>query len=769
MNNLFTSTILTMGLSFSAISAGSEPYKNPDLADEVRVDDLLSRMTLIEKIGQMSQFVGPEHIARSEKNMTLEEMQAGDTFGMYPNLHSSQIPNVIKKGRVGSFLHVKNPKEANFLQQHASQSRLGIPLLIGIDAIHGNGLVTGATIYPSPIGMASTWNLDLVKKANTETAIEVRANGAHWAFTPNIDIARDARWGRVGETFGEDKFLVSEMGVAVIDGLQQGDFSSETSVLSTAKHFVAGSDPINGLNLSPMDVSMRSLREDYFPPFKRAIEAGAFTLMAAHNEVNGVPAHGNRFLLTEVLRDEWDFQGFVVSDWLDVERLKTYHRTARTFKEAVFQSVDAGMDMHMHGPKFLMPLSRLVRQGRIPESRIDAAVRPILLAKFRLGLFENALVDESAAKELMFNKQHKQTALELARQGIVLLKNSNNILPLPAGKRIFVTGPNADNHSIMGDWVLRQPEENITTIVEGLKEVAKGSTKVDYFDLKGSVKSINPKQITKAAKRAKSADVAIVVVGSNPLRYDRKGKTSGENVARSSIGLFGQQLELVQAIQASGTPTIVVLINGRPLAEPWIVENVDALIEAWEPGAMGGKALAEIVFGEVNPSGKLPITIPYSVGHMQAIYNHKPSALVRKYADSPTGNLYEFGYGLGYSQFEYENLRLSSDEIDKTQSTKLFVTVRNTGKYAGDEVAQLYIRDKFSQVTRPVKELKGFERVSLKPGESREIDFEITPDMLAYYDLNMNWVVEPGGFSIMVGGSSRKRDLKSLRLKVVEN
>jgi beta-glucosidase len=769
MNKLFTLSTLTIGLAFSAISAGLEPYKNSSLADEARVDDLLSRMTLIEKIGQMSQFVGPEHIARSEKNMTLEEMQAGDTYGMYPNLHSSQIPNVIKKGRVGSFLHVKTPKEANFLQKHASQSRLGIPLLIGIDAIHGNGLVNGATIYPSPIGMASTWNLDLVKKANTETAKEVRANGAHWAFTPNIDIARDARWGRVGETFGEDKFLVSEMGVAVIDGLQQGDFSSETSVLSTAKHFVAGSDPINGLNLSPMDVSMRSLREDYFPPFKRAIEAGAFTLMAAHNEVNGVPAHGNRFLLTEVLRDEWDFQGFVVSDWLDVERLKTYHRTARTFKEAVYQSVDAGMDMHMHGPKFLMPLARLVRQGRIPESRIDDAVRPILLAKFRLGLFENSLVDESAAKKLMFNDEHQQTALELARQGIVLLKNKDNILPLTPGKRIFVTGPNADNHSIMGDWVLRQPEENITTIVEGLKEVAKSSTKVDYFDLKGSVKRIEPEQIAKAAKRAKSADMAIVVVGSNPLRYDRKGKTSGENVARSSIGLFGNQLELVQAIQASGTPTIVVLINGRPLAEPWVVENVDALIEAWEPGAMGGRALAEIVFGEVNPSGKLPITIPYSVGHMQAIYNHKPSALVRKYEDAPTGNLYEFGYGLSYSQFEYDNLRLSSDEIDKTQSTKLFVTVRNTGKYAGDEVAQLYIRDKFSQVTRPVKELKGFKRVSLKPGEAREIDFEITPDMLAYYDLNMNWVVEPGAFSIMVGGSSRRSDLKSRRLKVVEN
>ena len=769
MKTVYPLSILTIGLFTSIISYSSEPYKNPDLSDEARVDDLLSRMTLIEKVGQMSQFVGPEHIARSEKNMTIEEMQAGDTFGIYPNLHSTQIPDVIKKGRVGSFLHVKTPKEANFLQKHAIQSRLGIPLLIGIDAIHGNGLVKGATIYPSPITMASSWNLDLVEQASIETAKEVRANGAHWAFTPNIDIARDARWGRVGETFGEDKYLVAEMGVAVINGLQQGDFSSDTSVLSTAKHFVAGSDPVNGLNLSPMDVSMRSLREDYFPPFKRAIEAGAFTLMAAHNEVNGVPAHGNRFLLTEVLRDEWDFQGFVVSDWLDVERLKTYHRTAPTFKEAVYQSVDAGMDMHMHGPKFLTPLLRLVKQGRIPESRIDAAVRPILLAKFRLGLFENPMVNMSDAKKLMFNKDHKQTALELARQGIVLLKNADNILPLPAGKRIFITGPNADNHSIMGDWVLPQPEKNITTMVEGLREVAKGSTKIDYFDLEGSVKAIKPKQITKAAKRAKSADVAIIVVGSNPLRYDRKGKTSGENVARSSIGLFGQQLELVKAIQASGTPTIVVFVNGRPLAEPWIVENVDALIEAWEPGAMGGQALAEIVFGEVNPSGKLPITVPYSVGHMQAIYNHKPSALVRKYADAPTHNLYEFGYGLSYSQFKYNNIRLSKSKVAKNESTKLSVSVKNIGQYAGDEVVQLYIRDKFSEVTRPVKELKGFKRVSLEPGQERVVDFDITPDMLAYYNLDMNWVVEPGDFKIMVGGSSRNKDLKSVRLKVKNN
>jgi len=559
------------------------------------------------------------------------------------------------------------------------------------------------------------------------------------------------------------------MGVAVINGLQQGDFIGDNKVLATAKHFVAGGDPVNGLNLSPMDLSIRSLRGDHFPPFKRAIDAGVFTFMAAHNEVNGVPAHANRFLFTEVLRDEWDFQGFVVSDWLDVERLKTLHRTAPTFKEAVYQSIDAGIDMHMHGPKFLKPLVELVKEGRISESRIDAAVRPMLLAKFRLGLFENAQVDASMAEKMMFTEEHKNTALDLARQSIVVLKNADDILPLQAGKRIFITGPNADNHSIMGDWVLNQPEKNITTIVEGFREVAAGSTEIDYFDLGGSVKRIEGDQITRAASQAKSADVAIVVVGSNPLRYDRKGKTSGENVARSSIGLFGQQLDLVKAIHASGTPTIVVLVNGRPLAEPWIVENVSALIEAWEPGAEGGKALAEIVFGEINPSGKLPMTIPYSVGHLQAIYNHKPSAIVRRYADAPTENLHEFGDGLSYTQFEYGKVSLSHSTINESESTKASVTLLNRGKRAGDEVVQLYIRDDYSLVTRPVKELKGFTRVSLEAGETRKIHFDITPDMLSYFDIDMNWRIEAGDFTIMVGGSSRDRDLKFVKLSVVSD
>lgn len=764
MKKIFLSGVL-FSFATMTMAAPIADYKNPRLSAEARADDLLSRMTLTEKVGQMCQYVGIEHIKKSEKYLTLEEMRAGDAYSVYPNLHSSKMPDLIRRGEIGSFLHVVDPKEANQLQQYASESRLGIPLIIGIDAIHGNGLVNGSTIYPSPLTMASSWNLDLVRQANVETAIEMRANGAQWSFTPNIDIARDPRWGRVGETFGEDTFLVSEMGVAVIEGLQQGDFSGDKKVLANAKHFVAGGEPINGLNLSPMDISLRSLKQDHFPPFKRAVDVGVFSFMAAHNEVSGVPAHANRFLFTEVLRDDWGFEGFVVSDWMDIERLKGLHRVAETQIEAVFQAVDAGLDMHMHGPRFLKPLLKLVEQGRISEARINAAVRPILIAKFRLGLFENAQVDAAAASSIMFNAQHQQTALKLARQGIVLLKN-DQLLPLTTGQKIFVTGPNANNHTIMGDWVFKQPEENITTIVEGLKAVAKPSTSIDYLDVGSQVKTLDPTLFVEAAERAKVADVAIVVVGSNALRYDRKGKTAGENVARSSINLYGQQLSLVQAIQATGTPTIVVLINSRPIAEPWLVDNVDALIEAWEPGALGGQALAEIIFGEVNPSGKLPITIPRSVGHLQAIYNHKPSTYARRYVDAPTKNLFEFGDGLSYTQFTYSQPTLSTSRIAENESARLSVTVTNSGDRDGDEVVQLYIRDNFSRVTRPVKELKGFQRIHLKAKQSREIIFDITPDTLAYYDLNMEWRVEPGDFTIMVGSSSRKRDLQTVTLTV---
>jgi beta-glucosidase len=722
-------------------------------------------MSLEEKIGQMAQYVGIEHVAKSEKNMSIEELRKSDARGFYPNLHSSQMPDVIESGKVGSFLHVVTAKEANMLQRYAQNSRLGIPLIIGIDAIHGNALVRGATVYPAPMAMASSWNLDLVRRANIQTAAEMRATGSHWSFTPNIDIARDPRWGRVGETFGEDSYLVGEMGVATIEGLQQGDFIGTTKVIANAKHWVAGGDPINGINLSPMDISLRTLREDFFPPFKRAIDVGVFTFMAAHNEVNGIPAHSNRFILTDVLRDEWGFKGFVVSDWMDVGRLHTFHRTATSQKDSVRQAVNAGIDMHMHGPSFLPPLVELVQEGLVSEDVIDRAVEPILFAKFKLGLFENPFVDTSLIRETLFSEEHQQTALDLAREGIVLLTNKKQILPLNENLKIFVTGPNANSDAILGDWVLPQPPENITTVVEGLKAIKSNS--VDYFDVGNQVKFLSQKDISAAAARAAKADVSVVVVGENPLRYDRKGKTTGENVARSSLDLFGEQLDLIKSVKSAGKPVIVVLVNGRPIAEPWLVDNVDAIIEAWEPGAKGGQAIAEIVLGLVNPSGKLPMTIPYSVGHGQAIYDHKPSAYRHKYVDAPTRNLFEFGYGLSYTTFSYDKPRLERSRISSDQSTSVSVNVSNTGSVTGDEIVQLYIRDNFSQVTRPVKELKGFKKIKLSPGESKRVSFTITPEMLSYYNLDMQYVVEPGKFTLMLGSSSRNSDLKKVYLEVI--
>ncbi|MDG2392875.1 MAG: glycoside hydrolase family 3 C-terminal domain-containing protein, partial [Thalassotalea sp.] len=558
----------------------------------------------------------------------------------------------------------------------------------------------------------------------------------------------------------------AKMGVATVEGLQQTDFKGYDKVIANAKHFVGGGDSINGLNIAPLDVSERTLRQDYFPPFKEVIDAGVFTIMAAHNEVNGVPSHGNKFLLNDVLRGEWDFPGFVVSDWLDVDRLKTLHKVVPTHKDAVHLTVDSGMDMNMHGPQFAGPIIELVNEGRLTEERIDASVKPILLAKFRLGLFDNPYVDETLRDRVNFNIEHQQTALAMARESIVLLKNDNNVLPLKNVKNVFVTGPNADAHTILGDWSLPQPEDKVTTVLEGLQQVSAKSIKLDYLDVGKQVKVLTDEQISEAAKRAKSADVSIVVVGENPLRFDNEGKTSGENVARANLDLYGKQLELIKAIHAAGKPVIVVLINGRPVSEPWLVDNVDAIVEAWEPGSFGGQAVAEILYGKVNPSAKMPISVPYSAGHIQSIYNHKPSTYFKRYVDSPTKNLYEFGFGLSYSTFTYSDLSIDKSSISKDGSATVTVKVTNTSNVAGDEVVQLYINDNYSQVTRPVKELKGFERISLAAKETKQVSFAITPELLAYYNLAMQYGVEAGDFTLMIGSSSRDSDLKTIQLNV---
>ena len=428
--------------SFSLIAQNNPLYLDSNADIEDRLSDLMARMTLEEKVAQMCQYVGLEHMKKAEKSISAEELIGNDALGFYKNLHSSQVAQMVVDGKIGSFLHVKTAEESNYLQSLAEKSRLKIPLIIGIDAIHGNALVSGTTVYPTPINMAASFDNYYPYQIARETAIEMRATGSHWSFTPNIDVMRDPRWGRVGETFGEDPFLVGEMGVAMINGFQQGDYTGTDKVIACAKHMIGGGEPINGLNASPMDVSERTLYEIHLPPYKKAIDAGVYSIMAAHNELNGIPCHMHKELMTDVFRGEWNFDGFYVSDWMDIERIEKLHRVAENFKEASFLSVDAGMDMHMHGPHFLENIVELVKEGRISIERVNEASEKILLAKFKLGLFENRYVDLTKVDNRIFTKQHKQTALDAARHSITLLKNKDRILPLKkANKKIFVTGP----------------------------------------------------------------------------------------------------------------------------------------------------------------------------------------------------------------------------------------------------------------------------------------------------------------------------------------
>ena len=744
-------------------------YLDPNQSVEDRVKDLMNRMSLDEKVYQMNQFVGLDHMRKAEKDLTEEELHSNDAQGFYKGLFSEDVAEMTRRGEIGSFLHVVTARESNLLQNLAAESRLKIPLLIGIDAIHGNALVSGTTVYPSPITLASTWTDSYLETIGIQTAREMRATGSHWTFTPNIDILRDPRWGRVGETFGEDHFLVGNLGAAMIRGLQQNDFTGNQKVIACAKHMIAGGEPINGLNASPMDVSIRTLKEVHLKPYKKAIDVGVYSIMAAHNELNGIPCHMDSSLMTDLFRNKWGFQGFFVSDWMDIERIETLHHVANSLKEASYLAVSAGMDMHMHGPKFPEAVVALVKEGKLPMQRVNEACEKILTAKFKLGLFENRTVDIKSIPDKIFTPEHQQVALETARKGIVLLKNEG-LLPLEktiSKKRILVTGPNANNQTILGDWHSPQPDEKVITIFEGLKTVgSKFGYDLEFFDSGENIRKIKDNTIATAAHKAKDVDYVVLVVGDNAMRYRWKDKTAGENMGRAALDLPGKQLDLVKAIEATGTPIIIVLVNHRPISEPWLHDHIPTIIEAWGPGSLGGQAVAEIIFGQVNPSGKLPLTIARDVGQLRMIYNHKPSAYFHKYAFEKIEPLYPFGFGLSFTNFEYSKPKLSSTMINSNEIVSVTVSVSNTGNYDGDEVVQMYIRDQVSSVTRPVKELKGYKRIFLKKGETKEVFFDIDKSTLAFYDINMKYCVEPGDFTIMVGSSSNDRDLKSTKLTV---
>ena len=765
-------------ISFSLIAQNNPLYLDSNADIEDRLSDLMARMTLEEKVGQMCQYVGLAYLKKQKRNKRASgdvSKLNKDAFAMY-GLSESEIIQEIIDGKIGSFLHVLDPEEVNYLQGFTLESRLKIPLIIGIDAIHGNAMVRGTTVYPSPISIAATFNNDFAYDVAKQSAREMRATGSQWTFMPNIDVARDPRWGRVGETFGEDPFLVGEMGKAMIMGFQGEDFSKPNNVIACAKHMIAGAEPLNGLNISPMDVSERSLYEIHLPPYKKAIDAGVYSIMAAHNELNGIPSHMHKGLMTDLLRNEWGFDGFYVSDWYDIKRIWSYHKVARNYKEASLFSVEAGMDMNMHGPDFYDFIVALVKENKLSIDRVNQACSKILYAKFQLGLFENRLVDPSKIDKNVFIKSHLDKAEEIADNSITLLKN-NNLLPInnSNAKRILVTGPNAHNHTTLGDWHFEQPEENVVTIFEGIQQVGENyNHKVDYFDSGIKIRNIQDSKIKATAEMSTNYDHVFVVVGDNSLRYTWEGgksfqKTAGENKARSFLGLPGKQLDLVKSIYEKNKNLTVIYVSGKPISEPWIEDNIKSIIHAWEPGSMGGKSMGKIVFGEINPSGKMPMTTARSVGQLTMVYNHKPTNYIHKYAFEKTKPLYRFGFGLSYTTFSISKPTLSTSKWDGTGKVIVEVDVKNTGDREGMETVQLYIRDLFSSVTRPVLELKGYKKVNVAPGETKRLSFSLALDDFAFYDREMKYKAEEGDFNILVGNTANLAKLKKTTIQLTKN
>ena len=641
------------------------------------------------------------------------------------------------------------------------------------------------TSYPQPIGLGATFDPRLIETIFTATAAEARARGAHQALTPVVDVARDPRWGRVEETFGEDPYLVARMGVAAVRGFQ-GDakFTEKNRLIATMKHFAAHGQPESGTNCAPANVSLRVLREVFLSTFKAAIqEGGALSVMASYNEIDGVPSHANRWLLHDVLRQEWGFTGFVVSDYFAIrelnERPELYgHHLARDGKEAAALAVKAGVDIELPDPDCYLHLIELVREGVISESLIEDRIRPMLAAKFRLGLFEDPYVDPAQAERTVRDPAHRELALEAGRKTITLLKNAGGLLPLETKRirTIAVIGPNADRQMLGG---YSGVPLHYTSVLQGIRDRVGTSVRVVYHEgckitIGGSwtqddVTPSNPAEdragIAEAVKVAAEADVVVLAIGGNE-QTSREAWAKNHLGDRADLEMVGRQDELVDAIAATGKPIVALLFNGRPLSVRDLNEKAGAILECWYLGQETGRVVAEALFGDFSPGGKLPITIPRSVGHVPAYYNYKPSAR-RGYLFESAEPLFAFGFGLGYTTFSLDNLRLESERIGVGESTRVLVDVTNTGPRRGDEVVQMYIRDLVSSVTRPVKELKGFERVTLDPGESRTVALDITPDRLAFYDIEMVFRVEPGQFRVMVGTSSRDQDLQAVVLDVV--
>ena len=739
-------------------------------------------MTLEEKAAQMMCVWQQKAETLLDPNGNFDFQKAKAAFKKGHGLGQVGRPSDAGGGRgARAMAELTNAIQRFFLEN----TRLGIPVMFHEECLHGHAAI-GGTSFPQPIALGATFNPELVEALFAMTAEEARLRGAHQALTPVVDVARDPRWGRVEETYGEDPYLVSRLGIAAVKGFQ-GDaaFKGKKRVIATLKHFAGHGQPESGMNCAPANVSMRLLRETFLFPFQQAIQkAGAISVMASYNEIDGVPSHANRWLLRDVLRKEWGFKGFVVSDYYAVWELgyrpDTHgHFVAKDKKESCALAVKAGINIELPEPDCYLHLVELVHEGVLKESQLDDLVAPMLFWKFKMGLFDDPYVDPDEADRVVGCESNRTLALQAAREATTLLKNQDNLLPLnpDAIKRIAVIGPNA-NRSLLGGYS-GVPGHNVT-VLDGIKAKVGGRIQVVYSEgckitREGSWNqdevvpadaSEDRRQIAASLKVARRADIIVLAIGGNE-QTSREAWSLKHMGDRTSLDLIGRQDALVKALLATGKPVIVLLFNGRPLSINYVSQHVPAIVECWYLGQETGHAVADVLFGDHNPGGKLPITIPRSAGHLPAFYNHKPSAR-RGYLFDDVAPLYAFGYGLSYTSFALKNVRLTRSRIKRNGSTRVLVDVMNTGARAGTEVVQMYIRDRVSSVTRPVKELKGFRKVTLAPGEAKTIALDITPESLAFYDVDMKYRVEPGEFEIMVGSSSRDCDVEKVLLKVEE-
>lgn len=724
--------IIKFALTLMAVAVGSVAMAQTANVDE-RVEELLSKMTLEEKIGQMNQLSG-----------------------------GYQFTDMIREGKVGSILNIVDPVEINAVQRVAvEESRLGIPLLVSRDVIHGF-----RTIFPIPIGMAATFDPAIVEQGARVSAIEATASGVRWTFSPMLDIARDPRWGRVAEGSGEDPYLDVQMGVAMVKGYQGEDFTDPTSMAACIKHFVGYGAAEGGRDYNTTMISERALRNTYFPAFKACVDAGALTLMTSFNDVDGIPSTGNDWLLQDILRKEWGFDGMVVTDWNSSGEMIA-HGFAEDLKDATAISINAGVDMDMMSWGYIQYVKQLVEEGRISMETIDNAVRNILRLKFRLGLFENPYVDETLARKVAYAPEHLAAAKQCAVESIILIQNNNNVLPFKGVETILVTGPMADApYDQLGTWAFDGEEQHTVTPLAALRK----DYNVIYEPALTYSRDDNTANIKAAKKAAKKADAIVVCVGEEAI-------LSGEAHSLSNLNLQGAQSELIAAMKATGKPVVVVVIAGRPLTIERDLAQCDAMLYAFHPGTMGGEAIADLITGREVPSGKLPMTFLRDAGQAPFYYNHpmtgRPNngtetllndiplkagqtslGCTSYYLDTGYGPLFPFGYGLSYTTFEYSNITLDKSVLNKSDYIHIDFDLTNTGEREATEVVQIYVRDLVGSVVRPVKELKGFMRVTLKPGETKHLMYDLPVSDLAYWNRDMEYVVEPGEFQLWVAGDS---------------